>query len=494
MTIEAKPAAHGDRNFVLALQLVVACFLALRLWFDLAVNPMGDESYYWMWGQKLGLSYFDHPPLHAWLLRLVDVLFGWHPFSVRILTWFTLGGTLAIFWHWARRISPEAPQTTFWLTTAIYLAMPVVFLMTTISFQDHLLLFFCLLAMHFFLKFTDRWEEGGRDFRDLYFGAVALGLAVLTKYNGVFIGLGFGLFVLIRPKMRTLLKTPHLYLAALLAVAMQAPVFYWNITEGFASFRFHLTERLSFDFAHLRTMGPVDVLGVMAGVTSPFFFLALFRLPWNLTRSPFEERARAMAVTMFVTALLLMLAISLFINVFFYWNILAYAAVAIIAFRYLGRRWFLLLHLCYGLTGASLLTYNFAVKPISLFGYGDRGTPANYGWSDVGAAVAAQSKQHPDAFLAATRYSYAAQLGFALHDPEVTAFNPIRSQYDYWFDTAAHKGRNALLLADDEFGIGYTSALFRKLTLLQQVPVVRDGKPIWRFDIYLAEGFAEPPQ
>ena len=32
-----------------------------------------DEAYYWMWGQHLSWSYFDHPPLDGWLQALRDL-------------------------------------------------------------------------------------------------------------------------------------------------------------------------------------------------------------------------------------------------------------------------------------------------------------------------------------------------------------------------------------------------------------------------------------
>ena len=51
-------------------------------------------------------------------------------------------------------------------------------------------------------------------------------------------------FVLAHRQLRRgLLLTPHLWLAALLSVAIQAPVIYWNLTEGLASFRFHFHDR-----------------------------------------------------------------------------------------------------------------------------------------------------------------------------------------------------------------------------------------------------------
>ncbi|MHB1109812.1 MAG: hypothetical protein ACYCZU_05790, partial [Devosia sp.] len=89
----AETDVGAARQSVLALQIVVGIFIALKLWFDLGVDPMGDEAYYWMWGQHLALSYFDHPPLQGWLLGVVAQLFGWHPFNTRLLTWLTLFGT-----------------------------------------------------------------------------------------------------------------------------------------------------------------------------------------------------------------------------------------------------------------------------------------------------------------------------------------------------------------------------------------------------------------
>ena len=43
-----------------------------------------DEAYYWMWGQHPSLSYFDHPPLNAWLLGLSSAVFGWNVLALRV--------------------------------------------------------------------------------------------------------------------------------------------------------------------------------------------------------------------------------------------------------------------------------------------------------------------------------------------------------------------------------------------------------------------------
>ncbi|HEY0919727.1 ArnT family glycosyltransferase [Devosia sp.] len=487
----AETQVGGERQSRLALQLLVGYFLALKLWFDLGVDPMGDEAYYWMWGQYPAWSYFDHPPLHGWLLGLVAQLFGWHPFNVRLLTWVTLLGTLAIFWDWARRMLPDDPQRYFWQTAAIYLATPVLWLMSTFAFHDHLLLFLVVAAARFFLKFADQWETGGRSVRDLYLGAVCLGLAVLTKYNGVFLGFGFGLMVLVRPRLRTALASPHLWLAALLSVLMQAPVLYWNLAEGFASYRFHLNDRLTGSWDDLKLWYPPDFVANMALVISPFFFIALFRLRRDRSQSDFEHRARALALAVFGVSTATFLAVSLFVYVYFYWNIVGYVSLIAIAFRYIGQRWLFRLHLAFGTVMATLLTVNFTVLPlVPFFGLPDWGTAANYGWGELAQEVEALHEQHPQAFLAATRYTYAAQLGFQLHDKSVTSFNTLRDQYDFWTDRAALRGRDAIIVADGAWPIRFARSQFETMTPLKQVEITRLGRHVTTFEVYLGENYA----
>ena len=71
MTGAAAIAAPRLRWNIVLLQLVFLYLVGLKLWFDLSVSPMGDEAYYWMWGQHLSWSYFDHPPLDG--LSLIHI-------------------------------------------------------------------------------------------------------------------------------------------------------------------------------------------------------------------------------------------------------------------------------------------------------------------------------------------------------------------------------------------------------------------------------------
>jgi len=367
MTAATGAESSTQRSSVLALQVVVASFLALRLYMHLGADPFGDETYYWLWGQKLGLSYFDHPPFHAWLLRLVSAVFGWNQLSVRILTWFTLAGTLWIFWLWSKRLAPADPRRFFWQAAAVYLASPLFFALTLVSYNDHLLVFLCLASAHAFLTFADRYEaRAPGHLRWLYLGAGLLGLAVLTKYNAVFLGLGLGLFVLIRPQLRPLLRNPHLYLAAALAIATQAPVFYWNLSEGFASYNFHFSERWGATSAArpANLMAPVNFLVITANSLSPFLVWPLFKFLFGRAEGAFEALAKPLAVSILAVSTVTLCAVSIWLGAYFYWNIVAFIAVMPLLVRWLGSRFQLWLHLSFGLVAAALVAFNFSVMPL----------------------------------------------------------------------------------------------------------------------------------
>jgi 4-amino-4-deoxy-L-arabinose transferase-like glycosyltransferase len=482
--------APTPRWKLVLLQLVVLYLLGLKLWFGIVVTPMGDEAYYWMWGQHLSWSYFDHPPLDGWLQGLVASVLPWSNLSVRLLTWLTLAGTLWIFWLWSARLAPADRQGWFWHTAAIYLTVPVIYLMSSFAFHDHLLMFFVVASMFTFHGFGADWEDGRRIWWRLYLAAALLGLAVLTKYNAVFLGLGYAIWVLVRPRLRSLLLMPQLWLAALLAIAIQTPVIYWNLTEGLVSFRFHLQDRPTSNWGEPRFQQVGDYLATMVLLLSPVLFFGLFRLPWIRKAEGDERRVFGLSTSVFLTSTIAWAVIAVFVYVYLHWNIVAYVALAPIVWRLLGGRILLLLHVGYGLVLISVAMLNYTVTPMKLLGFGDLAAGAAHGWTELAGRVAAQQEAHPGTFLGAARYTYAAQLGFMLHDTDVAAFNPVPSQNDFWWDKAAHAGRDAIIVTDRNYKVDDVKKNFAEMRRLEVVPVLDIfGKRIWRFEIWLGKDY-----
>jgi 4-amino-4-deoxy-L-arabinose transferase-like glycosyltransferase len=475
---------------VLVAQIAVGLLLVTKLCLSIFAPPIGDEAYYWMWGQKLAWSYFDHPPLHAWLLRLMYVIFGWNLFSLRILTWFTFAGTLAIFWSWAKRLKPDDPAAWFWPSAAIYLASPLFFLMSSIAFHDHLLIFLCLAAAHLFLLFAEKWEATGRGWLWLYAAAIVLGLAVLTKYNGVLVGIGVAVFFLVRPQTRPLFRSPHLYLAALLAIAIQAPVFYWNLTEGFASYKFHLAGRWATPAIGERGNHLIGFVITAIVVVSPVLVPAIAGMIRRPLGAAFADRARQLALAVFATSTLAMAILALFVQTFFYWNITGFLLLMPLVAGWVQRRWMLGLHIFYGLVLALGFTFNNSVIPLeNLRGGNDWTTASSFGWPAVAARIAALKQQYPVGFVATSRYTTAAQLGFAMHDPDVTVLADRPDEYDYWFDAKAHDGEDALIVTDRQLGLGEIGKRFDSVTPLETVPYSAFGRTIYAPSIYLGRHF-----
>lgn len=486
-------AASAHQRTWLPFAVATGAFIAIKLWIFLVMPPIGDEAYYWIWGQHPALSYFDHPPLHAWLLGLMSQLTGWNLIGLRALTWVTLASTAWIFWYWAKRLSPADPALYFWRSSAIYLASPLFLAMGSIAFHDHLLIALCLAAGHFMLVFAERFERDGTGFRWLYLAAILLGLATLTKYNAVFLGVAFLGFLLFHPGLRKSLRTPHPWLAAMLSVALQAPVFWWNLTEGFASYRFHLAERWIDPQQASPAQLPLFVL-ITIVVVSPVVVYGTVRLIFRRPAAGFEARAMHLAMWLLGVSSLAMVGLAFFVQVFFYWNIGAFLLVMPLLALVLRQSWLVWAHVAYGLIFGVLLLVNQTIVPVaSLFGQFQWVTSSAYGWDEVAKRVKALKAEHPDAFVATSVYGTAAQLGFALHDANVIALSPRHDQYDFWFDPKACAGKSAIIVADPFYTINETGNPFAVITLLEQLAITRFGKVIYEPQIYFAESYQPAP-
>ena len=474
---------------IVALQFAVLVFLAMRIYFDLKVDLTSDEAYYWIWGQRPGWSYFDHPPLNAWLLGIAASIGGWHPLTARAMTWLTLGGVMLIFRDWSRRLVPQDPSLWFWRTAALYLGSPVFFVFTTPAFHDHLLVFLSLLATHLFVVFTQSAEnnEPGAT-RWLYCASIALGLAVLTKYNGLFVGFGFAGAFLVNPTLRQRLRTPHPWLAALTAVAMQAPVFYWNIAEGFASYRFHLEDRWGQNAGAFDLSRPAIFLGFTVLTFSPFLIWPMARFLRAPARSGFEASVKTVAVATFLASTTVLIIVSAFLNAFFYWNIVALVAVLPLVTRFTNV-WLRAGHIFYGLAVGSAALWNFSGLPISSY---DRISAVNYDWATIVTHVRAAEAANPTDMIGGTRLSTTSQLGFALRSTDVVELSADHTQYDYWQEPATWSGRSALVLVDqaaDRSELEWLRRHFSSIQMVDEFPIIQLGHQIYRWRIYRCAGF-----
>ena len=235
--------------WLLAISAVVRGVLAAWMEFG------NDEVYYWTYALYPDWSHFDHPPMVGWVIQLFSLnLLLDSEFFIRLASVvFMTANTYIIF-----RIGKEIKDARTGLYAALlYTASIYAFVITGIFIMpDTPLMLFWLLAAWMSIKYLkvkvpepvegptnsitvlryfDKLSTQQPKFL-LLFGLFA-GLAMLSKYSGVFLWVGMMLYILVFNRKQ--LKNPYLYLSLLISAVCCIPILYWNIQNGFISFSFH---------------------------------------------------------------------------------------------------------------------------------------------------------------------------------------------------------------------------------------------------------------
>lgn len=466
--------------------LSLAGLLALKLVLMLAAPPLGDEAYYWMWGQALDWSYHDHPPLNAWLLRLSFELFGWNRFALRAPTLVSFAMSVGLMLWWARRLPRQAGGRAAALL--VLLASPLFLIFGSIVFPDHLLIALSMLGVHFFVLYSASAEDGAPRHRLLYGAALAVGLAALSKYSALFVGLGFVGWFLATATGRGALRSPHVWAAGALALAVQAPVAWWNLVHDMETLRFHFHDRIDGSTAPLAVIGRVAVFAVLGlAMASPPLAVAFARL--LRASGGWEQRTfRIVGAGALAAALLAFVALGLRTQIHFYWIIPALVPMLPVAVAFFGPR-LLKTHAVYGTVIAALLTLHLSVIPLPALVGIRTAEEISFGWAQVAERVEEEAKRHDAQLLLATQYNLAALLGFELGRTDVYSIAERAEQYDIWFDSAAHAGSDAILLADADRPVNSShDAMFESVEPIGEVEVRAFGLLVHRYFLYLGRG------
>ena len=466
---------------------IAIAFLVIKLVLFVTARPFMDETYYWLWGQHLALSYFDHPPLIGWTQAVASLL-GWNTVGLRAMVLLTLIGDIALLYGFARHLSGEAWRQPFWMAVMLLTVTPVFFALTTVALPDHLLLFTSLLAVYAFVRFGAAYEAGVPRWRFLYIAALAIGLATLSKYTGaILLAAAFVALIWHRP-LRSALRTLHPYLAALLVVAMQTPVVIWNLQNDFASFGWIAGGR--------RPLAAFDLTGLwgyLAGfllVLSPFLIWPMIRFATGRGGDSLLSRL------IFWLSTLAFLVASLFTNILIHWNLVAYAASLPFLHRYLRSRVLVIGHALFGLLIAGVLAFNTTVAPVMAFvSFTDQTSAWSYGWEEVAREVSAIAEAEGTDFVAGTEYSLASPLAFALADPDVVSLAARVEAFDFWFDPQRRAGQTAIIVGDRWRPIADDiRRQFGSIEEVKTIVVERLGKPVDVYTISIGRAYAPPGQ
>src|SRR6185369_4661226 len=156
-----------------------------------------------------------HPPMVAWLIWTGTKLVGNIEFGVRLTGALLMLGSSALIYFFGRMWFGRRAG----LIAALLLqVLPAYFGAGLIATMDSALIFFWLLGLVGVSVALKRERSSG-----WYLAGIGLGGAMLSKYTGVFLGVGAVLAVIVYRPWRRHLLTPHPYAAALLAFLMFTP-------------------------------------------------------------------------------------------------------------------------------------------------------------------------------------------------------------------------------------------------------------------------------
>jgi dolichol-phosphate mannosyltransferase len=249
---------------VSAFGILIVVAVLLRFVALAAVPLVPEEAYYWMYSQHPSLSYFDHPPMVAWVIGAGTKIFGDTEFGVRIVGCLLMLAATVMMHRFARA---WYDRPTAIIAAALTLVLPLYFGAGFIATMDSPLIFFWMLAL---VGVTAALRHG--KWWGWYVAGVGLGGALLSKYTGVFIAAGTGLSVLAyKPWRRKYLFSPHPYLGLILGFALFTPVILWNARHDWASFRFQFMDRFEGHTFALRYV--LSFLGYQVAAATPMLLL-----------------------------------------------------------------------------------------------------------------------------------------------------------------------------------------------------------------------------
>ncbi len=498
------------RQLVVLLSLVCALHLVLGAQLGLSV----DEAHYALYAAHLDWSYFDHPPLVGWVqwplvalhaptgvLRLLPELL-WLATALLV---YRLAERLAAPWPLSAAVdtshtatSPPAPGCAGWWAVLAYAVSPLFHVLGIGLLPDTLLVFFTAAILAATLDLMD--TQAARQLRPWLALGFLLGLAGLSKYTAIFAALAVALCLLASHGWR-LLRVPGLWLALFLALAMVAPVLYWNQSQHWISFLYQAQHGAGGDWSALAVArfllvqliayGPLLFAGVWAWrswpVPSARVMLVFFAIPLAVltylagggTSLPHWTAPAWVALTP-LSGLALAQAVRR-------WQRLCIASLAVVQ----AVACLLALGLMFS-AGQPWVTQTS--------GQGNSVQPSNpfadvHGWDAAGDRARTLALQHGLRSVSVQNWTLASRLAWYAQPLPVHVLEDRFDQFTLWAG-ALSAGGDTLLL--DWSQLGYALPLgahgFADCQLLDVQEVLRFGHPVATFRFFACHGWSGQPQ
>jgi dolichol-phosphate mannosyltransferase len=415
----------------------------IRLVYAALIDLSPEEAYYWNYAIHPAPSYFDHPPMVAWIIWIGTFLLGNTEIGVRIGGIFlAIGSTYLIYLLGKMWFGKKSGI----LAALLFQIIPIYFVYGVAITPDVPLIFFWLLTLSIISMTLFKEKPWG-----WYIAGVTLGCSMLSKYTGILLVPATFFFLILNREYRNWLFRKEPYIALLISALLFSPVAIWNYHHHWASFNFQFYQRLQESTSH-PILNFLEFLGCQIGVLFPTFFFGLFFILlvsfWLSikNRSPKWKLSFLFSFPVLVILILFSLRSEVKIN----WILPGYLSLFFAAYpcyRYIRLKTKGKLKIIVQKTVTSSI---YLMPVIFLFicyhlGIGISLIPPVYkltGWKELGLAVkneenAMEEKTGKDPFIIGKdKYSIASELAFYTDEPYDTfSENLLGSKglaFEYW--------------------------------------------------------------
>ncbi len=236
--------------------------LILKLIFISTTLLLGDESFYWIWGQHPAMGYI-HAPGIAFVIRFFTEIFGDNGFAVR----FSGVVLYTVLAYWAYRMGKEwKDERTGLIFATLICLIPFYLIISIIITCDMPMVFFLFLSVWYYYKayLTDK--------KYFYLAGILLGLAAISKSPSILVALSMFLYAFIHPDRKRHLKTKEMWFSFVIAGIIYSPFMIWNFQNDFPFF-VYLQKTFAARPGSLKAFG--ELWTAQAGLYLPITFVLM---------------------------------------------------------------------------------------------------------------------------------------------------------------------------------------------------------------------------
>jgi 4-amino-4-deoxy-L-arabinose transferase-like glycosyltransferase len=222
------------------------------------VPPFDDELYYWCWSRDLQLSYYDHPPMVAYMIRGATELFGSSIFTIRlpaVLSAIVVAGVIG----WLSRPRDLLPMIVL---------SPVLTIAAVMVTPDTPMLMFWALYLAWLVAVHERLDSRVSAWVWIL-GGVLLGCGVLGKYTMALAALAGGVSFLVAGNPRRWVSGYTIHTAVAIVVA--SPILIHNIRHDFIPILYQWGHSMSSPAPGIKYFAEFVGIQILLLGTLPFF-------------------------------------------------------------------------------------------------------------------------------------------------------------------------------------------------------------------------------